>query len=65
MIKFGRKSLFYNDFFDFQVEDVSLNAYMNNVPPPSYASIVRDVSNNGIFNVRNAEYFAYSEDDVD
>ena len=57
--------LFYNDFFDFQVEDVSLNEYMNNVPATSYASIVRDLSNNGIFNVRNAEYFAYSEDDVD
>ena len=57
--------LFYNDFFDFQVEDVSLNAYMNNGERSSYASIVRDVSNNGIFNPRNAEYFAFSENDVD
>ena len=54
--------LFYNDFFDFQVDDISLNAFINDNSPPSYASIVRDISNTGIFNVRNAEYFAYSDE---
>lgn len=55
--------LYYNDFFDFEVGDISLNAFTNNnLPSPSYASIVRDISNTGLFNVRNAEYFAYSED---
>ena len=57
--------LFYNDFFDFQVDDISLNAFINNNSPPSYASIVRDISNTGVFNGRNAEYFAYNnENDI-